>query len=67
MTIIKLLPFAFLNHETNGYLKENQSQHFALKGKSKNIYVTNKHINDSCKFKALYLWQDKNELYVTRL
>lgn len=46
MTIIKLLPFAFLNHETNGYLKENQSQHFALKGKSKNIYVTNKHIND---------------------
>lgn len=46
MTKIRLLPFAFLNRKTNGYLKENQPQHFTLKGNSKYIYTTYKHIND---------------------
>lgn len=35
MTKIKLSPFTFLNHNTNGSLKENQPQHYTLKGKSK--------------------------------
>lgn len=46
MTKIKLLPFAFLNHKTNSSLKENQPQHYTLKGNSKNRYTTNSHIND---------------------
>lgn len=46
MTKIKSLPFAFLNHRTNGSLKENQLQHYTLKGKSKNRYTTNNHINN---------------------
>lgn len=46
MTKIKSLSFAFLNHKTNRCLRENQPQHFTLKGKPKNMCTTNKHINE---------------------
>lgn len=40
MTKIKLLPLAFLNHKTNGSLKENQLKHYTSKHMSKNKYTT---------------------------
>lgn len=63
MTKIKLFPFAFLNDKTNGYLKENQPQHFTLKVKSKNIYTTNNHINDFLQVQGL-LYLERYKLII---
>lgn len=47
MIKIKLwLPFAFLNHNTNGYFWENQPWHVTLKGKSKNYMYNQQTLND---------------------
>lgn len=43
MTKIALLPFAFLNHKTNGQLKETQNFTSMGKSKYKHIYDQQAH------------------------